>query len=101
MPAARPRTKRAVSTILVAPPGAAPAALHAPAPSSPAARLADELAVPAPSPVHQLQAELVQLTTPADPQVERLYPGWFRLGFPLVSSALLWAAILWGASRLF
>ncbi|WP_421839117.1 hypothetical protein [Novosphingobium sp.] len=64
------------------------------------ARLADELAVPAPSPVHQLQAELVQLTVSPEAEADQLYPGWFRLAFPLASSLLLWAAILWGASHL-
>lgn len=101
MPAAQPRPESAVPAFPAAPPAAAPGARSAPASSSAAARLADELAVPAPSPVHQLQAELVQLTTPADPVAEQLYPGWFRLAFPLASSGLLWAAILWGASRLF
>lgn len=100
MPAAQPRPESAVSTVPVVPPAAAPGAHPVPASASAAARLADEQAVPAPSPVHQLQAELVQLTTPADPVAEPLYPGWFRVAFPLVSSALLWAAILWGASLL-
>jgi hypothetical protein len=69
-----------------------------------AARLADDQAAPSPSPVHRLQAELAQLTEPvlapgevgAEGLGEGLYPGWFRLAFPLVSSAMLWAAILWG-----
>jgi hypothetical protein len=61
-----------------------------------AARLADDLAVPAPSPVHRLQAGLAQLTTPGEAVAEGLYPGWFRLTFPMVTSALLWGAILWG-----
>ncbi|WP_421848370.1 hypothetical protein [Novosphingobium sp.] len=100
MPAAQPRPESAVSATPAVPPGAAPGARPAPASASAAARLADELAVPAPSPVHQLQAELAQLTAPPDPDAEQLYPGWFRLAFPLVSSALLWAAILWGASHL-
>ncbi len=101
MPAAQPRPKCADSAVPVAPSAAAPGARLAPASSPTAARLADELAVPARSPVHQLQAELVQRTTPADPDALPLYPGWFRIAFPLTSSALLWAAILWGASRLF
>lgn len=100
MPAAQPRPERAVSAAPAAPP--APAREAPPAPPSGAAvpRLADELAVPAPSPVHQLQAELVQLTTPPDAETEQLYPGWFRLAFPLGSSLLLWAAILWGVAQL-
>ncbi len=100
MPAAQPRPKSASSEGSAARPAAKPETFAAPAPSSPAARLADELAVPAPSPVHQLQAELVQLTIPPNTDAEPRYPGWFRLAFPLASSALLWAAILWGARRL-
>lgn len=61
-----------------------------------AARLADDLAVPAPSPVHRLQADLAQLTTPEAEIADRLYPGWFRLIFPLSASVMLWAVILWG-----
>ncbi len=63
-----------------------------------AARLADDLAVPAPSPVHRLQADLAQLTTPEAVAADRLYPGWFRLIFPLSASAMLWAVILWGVA---
>jgi hypothetical protein len=99
MPAAQPRPESPVPAVPAARPAAAPGGLGAPAPTSQAARLADELAVPAPSPVHQLQAELAQLTTLPDPDAVPLYPGWFRLAFPLASSALLWAAILWGVSR--
>lgn len=65
------------------------------------ARLADDFAVPAASPVHRLQANLAQLTAPADPRAEGLYPGWFRIGFPLGASALLWAAIIWGLGAIF
>ena len=100
MPAAKPRPERAISvTPVVSPPGVAISS-RAPTGPVPPARLADELAVPAPSPVHQLQAGLAQLTAPAEPATEPLYPGWLRLAFPLASSALLWAALLWGASRL-
>ena len=60
------------------------------------ARLADDRAVPTPSPVHRLHANLAQLTSAEQAPVEGLYPGWFRLAFPLSASALLWAAILWG-----
>lgn len=61
-----------------------------------AARLADVSAVPAASPVHRLQADLAQLTAPLDARAEGLYPGWFRVSFPLGASVLLWAAIIWG-----
>lgn len=100
MPAVQPRRESADSALPATMPAGAQAQPLAAPGASPAARLADELAVPAPSPVHQLQAELAQLTAPADSVAEPLYPGWFRLGFPLVVSALLWAAILWGVSRL-
>ena len=63
-----------------------------------AARLADDFAVPAPSPVHRLQADLAQLTTPEAETGDQLYPGWFRLIFPLSVSAMLWAVILWGVA---
>lgn len=96
MSAAQPRPESAVSAVSATSPQAAPA----PVSPLPQARLADELAVPAPSPVHQLQAELAQLTLPPDRVPEPGYPGWFRLGFPLASSVLLWAVILWGVSRL-
>jgi hypothetical protein len=64
------------------------------------ARLADDLAVPTPSPVHRLQAGLAQLTTAEAVSQDRLYAGWFRVTFPLVASAALWAAILWGFAQL-
>lgn len=108
MPAARPRPEDAVSAVSPALPEAGQAAPRQPAgeatqPLSPA-RLADDLAVPAPSPVHRLQAELAQLTTPPETvaglAAEVAYPGWFRICFPLASSLLLWAAILWGVSRI-
>ncbi|WP_298189274.1 hypothetical protein [Novosphingobium sp.] len=99
MPAAKPRPESAVSARLAASPAAAPGRRESTPSAAPTARLADDLAVPAPSPVHKLQAGLVHLTTPAAPQAEPLYPGWFRLGFPLGASVLLWAGILWGASR--
>ena len=99
MPAAQPRPENAVSAVPAASPAAAPGAREASPSAAPTARLADELAIPAPSPVHKLQAELVHMTTPAAAEAEPLYPGWFRLGFPLGASALLWAGILWGAGR--
>lgn len=100
MPAAKLRPESTVPARTGALSAAAPSVHGAPASSASVARLADELAVPAPSPVHQLQAELVQLTLSAEAEAEQLYPGWFRLVFPLASSLLLWAAILWSASRL-
>ncbi len=100
MPAVQPRPESPASARSVVPSAIAPQAHDAPASSSSVARLADELAVPAPSPVHQLQAELVQLTVSPEAEADQLYPGWFRLAFPLASSLLLWAAILWGASHL-
>ncbi|GEN99796.1 hypothetical protein NSE01_16290 [Novosphingobium sediminis] len=99
MSAAQPRRKIADPAVSTAPGMAVPEAQHASALPPPSARLIDELAVPAASPVHQLQAELLQLTQPEEPQAEELYPGWFRLAFPIASSAFLWAAILWGASH--
>jgi len=100
MPAALSRPDTTASAVPAASHAAQRAPESAPATPAPPARLADEQAVPAPSPVHQLQAGLAQLTAPPEPEAEPLFPGWFRLGFPLVSSVLLWAAILWGASRL-
>lgn len=99
MPAAQPRPESARPAASAQSPAAGPEPLRVPASTASAARLADELAFPARSPVHKLQAELLKLTTPEQVPDEELYPGWFRLGFPLASSALLWAAILWGASR--
>ncbi|WP_054121099.1 hypothetical protein [Novosphingobium sp. AAP93] len=99
MSAAQPRRTSADPAASAMPQAAAPDVLGAPPSAAPAARLADELAVPARSPVHQLQAELLQLTVPEHIVPEDLYPGWFRLAFPIASSALLWAAIIWGASR--
>lgn len=104
MSAALPRPERADTAVPAALPEAEAAAAVVPAaaPSShpPTARLADEQAIPAPSPVHRMQAELAQLTQPQEQPVEAVYPGWFRIGFPLASSVLLWMAILWGVSRL-
>ncbi len=107
MPVARPRSEDPVSAAPAAPPEAGQTAPRAPAreqadPLAPA-RLADELAIPAPSPVHRMQAELAQLAAPApagtDLPEEAVYPGWFRVCFPLAASALLWTAIAWGISR--
>lgn len=99
MPAAQPRRESADPAALTVPQAAAPEVRSAPPSASPAARLADELAVPARSPVHQLQTELLQLTLPEHIAPEDIYPGWFRLAFLIASSVLVWAAIIWGASR--
>ena len=103
MPVPKPRQGGAEhtaqrSTHQVAPPAGSEPVREAGKPAT--ARLADDQAVPMPSPVHRLQAGLAQLTSPeeASPEQERvdtLYPGWFRLAFPLAASAVLWAAILW------
>jgi hypothetical protein len=100
MTVAQPRPEGILSAAPAAPLKAADEAARLPGDSAVAPRLADDLAAPAASPVHRLQAELVQLTRQVEPSAEMLYPGWFRLGFPIISSALLWAAILWGLSRL-
>lgn len=100
MPAAQPRRKNADPEDSAAPLAAATTARRVQPFTSPTARLADELAVPAPSPVHQLQAELLQRTALAEVEAEAPYAGWFRLAFPLASSALLWAGILWGVGNL-
>lgn len=99
MPAAQLRRKSADPAASAGLQAAAPELRIAPPSASPAARLADDLAVPTRSPVHQLQAELLQLTLPDHIEPEVLYPGWLCLAFPIASSALLWAAIIWGASH--
>ncbi|WP_226017751.1 hypothetical protein [Novosphingobium sp. FKTRR1] len=45
------------------------------------------------SPVHGLQAGLAVFEAVAAAPNEHRYPGWFRLGFPLVASSALWALI--------
>jgi hypothetical protein len=47
------------------------------------------------SPVHGLQAGLSVFEAAVEAPAEPRYPGWFRLGFPVVISGALWAAILW------
>ena len=100
MPAAQPRPDSAIPAASEAPFSGAPDARGAMPVAAAQARLADELAVPAPSPVHQLQAELIQRTAPDETVAEPLYPGWLRVAFPVGSSLVLWAAIVWGVSRL-
>lgn len=43
------------------------------------------------SPVHGLQAGLAVFEGVVEPAAEARYPGWFRLGFPIAASAVLWA----------
>jgi hypothetical protein len=70
--------------------------IPAPEPENRAApRLAGEEDAFVASPVHALQSGLAVLEQSRTDLREDRYPGWFRLGFPLVSSALLWSAILW------
>lgn len=59
-----------------------------------APRLADQEDPFVASPVHALVSGLTILEDSENEPDEFRYPGWFRLGFPLASSALLWAAIL-------
>jgi hypothetical protein len=65
--------------------------------SSVSARLAADHDAFVASPVHRLQSELSAFATGGEiaemPVVEH-YPGWFRLGFPVAASGLLWFMIL-------
>jgi len=99
MPVTKPRQDGADhtahrSTHQIAPPAGSEPVREAGKPAT--ARLVDDQAVPTPSPVHRLQAGLAQLTSPEEVRDDALYPGWFRVAFPLAASAVLWAAILWG-----
>jgi hypothetical protein len=96
MPVAQPRQDRADQPVSPAASAAGAVSIHEAAKPA-AARIVDDLAVPAPSPVHRLQADLAQLTTVGDVRADDTYPGWLRLGFPLAASLLLWAAILRGS----
>lgn len=60
-------------------------------------RVAGAADAPIPSPVHRLQADLWSLEGAPCDAVEPKYPGWVRLGFPVIASIALWTAILWGA----
>lgn len=61
----------------------------------PRPRAAGEHDAPVGSPVHALYATLdAELSELPEPYVPH-YPGWFRLGFPIVSSIALWGAIAW------
>lgn len=99
MPVARPVREALDATALRGPSTAAPERPRE-ARRPAVARIADDLAVPTPSPVHRLQANLAQFTTAEEVSRDRLYPGWFRLIFPLAASATLWAAIVWGIAWL-
>lgn len=67
-----------------------------PVPKSRAApRLAGDTDAFVASPVHRLRSGLAVLEDLEFEARADRYPGWFRIGFPLTSSALLWAAILW------
>lgn len=73
----------------------------APEPETRAApRLAGEADRFVASPVHRLQSGLAVLEELEQRADDDRYPGWFRLAFPIVSSAALWAAILWAAGLL-
>lgn len=69
------------------------------------ARLAGDGDIPVTSPVHRLQHELSileqgEVQSHALATGVQLYPGWFRVAFPVGTSALLWAAIIWGIQAL-
>ncbi|MDF8335256.1 hypothetical protein [Novosphingobium cyanobacteriorum] len=70
--------------------------IPAPEPENRAApRLAGDEDTFVASPVHALQSGLAVLEQSQSELRADRYPGWFRLGFPLVSSVLLWGGILW------
>jgi hypothetical protein len=65
--------------------------------SSVSARLAVDHDAFVASPVHRLQSELSAFAAGgemAETAVVEKYPGWFRLGFPVAASGLLWFAIV-------
>ncbi len=59
-----------------------------------AARLAADDDAFVASPVHRLQSELSVFASGAELPAGDRYPGWFRLGFPVAASGLLWFGIL-------
>lgn len=61
-----------------------------------APRLADDHDEFIASPVHRLQQDLWTLTENQPENPIAYYPGWFRIGFPLIASIALWGGILWG-----
>ncbi len=58
------------------------------------ARLAAEHDAFVASPVHRLQSELSAFAVAGEMPVPDRYPGWFRLGFPIAASGVLWFLIL-------
>jgi hypothetical protein len=46
------------------------------------------------SPVHRLQSDLSAFVGAGEQPVVERYSGWFRLGFPVAASSLLWIVIL-------
>jgi hypothetical protein len=47
------------------------------------------------SPVHAMHENLWAFADEAPQPVQGLYPGWFRLTFPLSASGALWVLIFW------
>lgn len=58
------------------------------------ARLAADFDAFVASPVHRLQSELSAFAAAGEVPVPDRYPGWFRLGFPIAASGVLWFMIL-------
>ena len=58
------------------------------------ARLAGDCDPFVASPVHRLQSDLSAFVGAGQEPVVERYPGWFRLGFPIAASSLLWIVIL-------
>lgn len=56
-------------------------------------RLADARDDYVPSPVHRMQAGLVAEPCQTHAANDDLYPGWFRIAFPVAASVLLWTGI--------
>jgi hypothetical protein len=52
------------------------------------------------SPVHAMHDNLWALTEDAPEDPVALYPGWFRLAFPLLASGGLWVMIFWALATL-
>ena len=62
-------------------------------------RAADPTDAPVASPVHRLQSDLLAVGAIRE-EAQSLYPGWFRLGFPVAASSVLWAIIAWSCGWL-
>ena len=58
------------------------------------ARLAGDHDAFVASPVHRYQSELSAFAATGEVPTDDRYPGWFRLGFPVAASGLLWFTIL-------